>query len=163
MTQIILLDGGMGQEVVGRASGETTNLWSGHVLAEEPAVVEAAHRDFVEAGATAIIVCSYSLTPERLERDPAMVERFEELQERALDVATAVRADAPHDVAVLGCLPPLVGSYHPENAPPREQMSEHYRAIAAIQAPRVDIQLAETMSAVFEVEEATAATPNCGT
>ena len=119
--------------------------------------MEAAHRDFVLAGARALIVCSYSLTPERLARDAAMEERFEELQERALDLVTAVRADAPHDVAVLGCLPPLQGSYHPEDAPPREEMDANYRRIAAVQAPRVDVQLAETLSATFEVASASAA------
>ena len=154
MANIVLMDGGMGQEVIRRAAGPTTNLWSGRVLDEEPEVVAAAHRDFVQAGATAIIVCSYSLTPERLQRDAAMADRMEELQEAALDIATAVRADAPHDVAVLGCLPPLVGSYHPEAAPPRERMAESYDRIAAIQAPRVDIMLAETLSSVLEIEEA---------
>ena len=157
MSEIVLLDGGMGQEVVRRAKGATDNLWSGRVLADEPEAVEAAHRDFVLAGARALIVCAYSLTPERLARDAGMAERFEELQERALDVATAVRADAPHDVAVLGCLPPLQGSYHPDQAPPRAEMDANYARIAAIQAPRVDVQLAETLSAAFEVASACAA------
>ena len=157
MAEIVLTDGGMGQEVIARSAAPPTNLWSGRVLAEEPHVVEAAHRDFIEAGARAIIVCSYSVTPERLSRDPAMADRFEELQNAALDIAAAVQATAPHDVAVLGCLPPLVGSYHPEKAPPREAMREHYARIVALQAPRVDVLLAETMSAVFEIEITTEA------
>ena len=156
MTDIILLDGGMGQELVHRAANPTTALWSAQVMIDEPHVVEAAHRAFVEAGATVITLNSYSATPERLSR-AGLEERFEELQEQAVALATAVRAEAATNVAIAGCLPPLVGSYHPELAPDEPEMRENYRRIAALQAPAVDVLLGETLSSVREVEAATAA------
>lgn len=156
MTDVILLDGGMGQELVHRAANPTTSLWSAQVMLDEPHVVEAAHRAFVEAGASVITLNSYSATPERLARSD-LAERFEELQEQAIALATAVRAEAVSNVAIAGCLPPLVGSYHPENAPPEAEMRANYGRIAALQAPAVDVLLGETLSSVREVEAATAA------
>ena len=156
MSEVVLLDGGMGQELVHRATNPTTSLWSAQVMLDEPHVVEAAHRAFVEAGASVITLNSYSATPERLAR-AGLAERFEELQEQAVALATAVRAEAATNVAIAGCLPPLVGSYHPENAPPEAEMRENYARIAAIQAPAVDVMLGETLSSVREVAAATAA------
>ena len=156
MTDIILLDGGMGQELVHRAANPTTALWSAQVMIDEPHVVEAAHRAYVEAGASVITLNSYSATPERLAR-AGLGERFEELQEQAIALATAVRAEAATNVAIAGCLPPLVSSYHPENAPDEPEMRENYARIAALQAPAVDVMLGETLSSVREVAAATSA------
>ena len=161
MTDIVLLDGGMGQEVIARSARPPSGLWSGAVLAEEPDIVRDAHAAFVEAGATAIIVTAYSLTPERLAR-AGWEDRFDALQRDALDIAGRVAAAADHPVCGLGCLPPLVGSYHPEAAPPRARMADHYRRIAALQAPRVDVLLSETMSAVAEVEASVEAMRGAG-
>ena len=57
-----ILDGGLATEL--EADGFDLNhpLWSGKVLLEEPAAVEAVHRRFLEAGADCVISASYQVS-----------------------------------------------------------------------------------------------------
>ena len=52
MSEITLLDGGMGQELVHRAGDNPTPLWSTRVMIDNPGMVADVHRDFTAAGAT---------------------------------------------------------------------------------------------------------------
>ena len=49
--EIILLDGGMGQELIKNSKSKPHPLWSTYVMSEEPDLVKKAHVDFIEAGA----------------------------------------------------------------------------------------------------------------
>ena len=90
MKKIVLLDGGMGQELMRRSSSRPHPLWSAKVLYDEPELVEDVHLDFIKAGAKVITINTYSVTPERLERDGDL-DLFEKLQQRALSVAQKAR------------------------------------------------------------------------
>ncbi|MEL6745782.1 MAG: homocysteine S-methyltransferase family protein, partial [Pseudomonadota bacterium] len=50
MSDILLLDGGMGQELIARSSQPPSPLWSAKVLFDEPQIVEDVHRAYVDAG-----------------------------------------------------------------------------------------------------------------
>jgi len=153
---VVVLDGGMGQELRRRRARAATALWSAEVMRDAPDLVAAVHRDFVAAGARVITANTYAVTPQRLARDgdPAL---FEHLQRTALDAAAAARADSPHPVRIAGCLPPLVASYRPDLAPPAAACRASYERIVAAQADRVDLFLAETQAASHEATAATAA------
>jgi S-methylmethionine-dependent homocysteine/selenocysteine methylase len=165
MNAIILLDGGMGQELVARSQRPAGPLWSAEVMMHEPEIVAAAQRDFLAAGATVITLNAYSATPERLARvlGPEEAEaRFETLQRRAIEIARAAVHETPHRAAVAGCLPPLVASYHAEVTPSFEACLATYERIAAIQGPHCDLLLAETMSSVREARAAVRAMREAG-
>jgi len=136
---VILLDGGTGQELQRRSRTPASPLWSAQVMRDEPELVEAVHRDFLDAGAGVITVTAYSATPERLARDGAP-ERFEELQKAALAAARRARDARGRDARIAGCLPPLVASY---------------RRIVAAQRADVDLFLCETQAAIGEARAAT--------
>ncbi len=153
---VVLLDGGMGQELRRRSTSPATPLWSAQVMADEPGLVTAVHRDFIRAGARVLTTNSYAVTPERLARDgdPAA---FEDLQRAAVDAARAARTAEGVPVRIAGCLPPLVASYRPDLAPAPDACLASYRAIVAAQAAGVDLFLAETQAAVHEAVAATTA------
>jgi len=153
---VVLLDGGMGQELRKRREAAPTPLWSGQVMADDPELVTAVHRDFIEAGAGVITANTYALTPQRLARDgdPA---RFGELQRRALDAAHGARDTTGRAVRIAGCLGPLVASYRPDLVPDEETCAASYRRLVDAQASRVDLFVAETLSTVREARLATAA------
>ena len=160
MADIILLDGGTGQELVARSAEPPSPLWSAAVLEREPGLVEAVHRDFVAAGARVVTLNAYSATPERLARHMAAGEvaaRFEALQREAVRVARAAASGAPHPVVIAGCLPPLGGSYHPEAGPGFEASLATYGRIVALQREACGVMLAETMASVGEARAATRA------
>jgi len=156
MKNIVLLDGGMGQELLKRSAFAPSPMWSAQVLMDEPEIVEAVHLDYIDAGARVITLNSYSVTPERLQRE-GDVARFEELQARAISLAKAARDKSGGDVSIAGCLPPMVTTYRPELAPEFEYCLASYRKIVAEQKDHVDVFLCETLGSVKEVRAATLA------
>ncbi len=157
--KIVLIDGGMGQELMRRSESSPHPLWSAKVLLDEPDLVEDVHIDFIRSGAKVITINTYSATPERLERD-GDVSLFEKLQKRAISVAQKAREKTRMtDVRIAGCLPPLYGSYHPEVAPEFEECVDRYQRLVRQQIDEVDLFLCETMSSIKEAKAAiTAAT-----
>lgn len=148
---ITIIDGGMGQELYRRSGKPASPLWSAQVMLDTPELVVALHREFIDAGAQVISLNSYAATPERLARD-AEISLFEPLQKAALQAAHAARDKAGKPVRIAGCLPPLVASYHPELVPDDAQALSSYRRIVDIEAPGVDLFIAETMSTVREAD-----------
>ena len=149
--KIMVLDGGMGQELYRRSGKPASPLWSSQVMLDNPELVVALHCDFINAGAEVVTVNSYSATPERLERD-AEISLFEPLQKAALSAAMEARDETSESVLIAGCLPPLVASYHPELVPENGQALASYCRIIEMQEPGVDIFIAETLSSVREAE-----------
>ena len=155
MSDVILLDGGMGQELIHRSKYKPHPLWSAKVLLDEPDLVEQVHYEFIMAGAKIITLNNYSCTPERLERD-GNLDMFERLQKQAINVAKKARdrAKGSSDVKIAGCLPPLFASYKWENVPALEDCIYSYERIAEVQVQEVDILICETMSSIKELRAA---------
>lgn len=159
MTNVVLLDGGMGQELVARSRFPASPLWSANVMMNEPEIVEQVHGLYITAGARVLTLNTYSATPERLARD-ANEELFGPLQAKAIEIAK--RAQGNSGVTIAGCLSPLFGSYHPENAPDYETCLATYRRVVAQQKDAVDVFLCETLASVKEVRAAVQAGGEAG-
>ena len=142
---MMILDGGMGQELVARA-GKATSLWSVQALLDAPEVVRQVHDEYFAAGADIATTNSYSVLPDRLEPH-GLLDRLEELVRLACQLATDAR-EAHGSGMVAGGLGPQGFSYQPDKAPPAEQAAEVYANLAQIQAQYVDVHLLETMSSV---------------
>ncbi|MFW6346743.1 MAG: homocysteine S-methyltransferase family protein, partial [Halomonas sp.] len=158
---ILLLDGGMGQELAARSRRPVTPLWSAQVMLDEPELVTAVHGEFIAAGARVITLNNYSATPLRLARDgdPTLLEP---LHAAALDAAHRARQQSGGDVSIAGCLPPLVASYHPDSVPDDATCLRDYRRLVELQAAGVDLFLCETMSLAREARAATLAATQSG-
>ncbi|MDX6620864.1 MAG: hypothetical protein QOK36_3250 [Gaiellales bacterium] len=163
MPNIVLTDGGMGQELVHRSSTPPTPLWSGLVLMQEPELVRDLHAEFIRAGARVITINAYAATPERLAREGGEA-LFETLQQRAIDLACGARDAIGQDdeVLIAGCLSPLFGSYQPELTISFEDTLAIYRRIVAEQGERVDLMLCETMASAEEGRAAAIAASESG-
>ncbi|MEO1090852.1 MAG: homocysteine S-methyltransferase family protein [Pseudomonadota bacterium] len=157
----VLLDGGTGQELILRSAAGAKPLWSAQVLMDEPDLVTAVHRDFIEAGADVITLNTYSATPRRLWRN-GLPDITAELHRAAIDAANRARSEAGRPVQLAGCLPPLVASYRPELAPPRAEARAEFAALVALQAPDVDLFIIETMTSIAEAVAATEAAVDSG-
>ena len=155
MKPVVLLDGGMGQELLRRWGQPPQPGWSADVLRQAPDVVEQLHYDYIAAGSSVITLSGYTLTPERLARDGRASE-LEPLQARAIEVAVQARDRAQTElhrrVDIAGCLPPLVASYRPSTNP--EHCLPSYQRLCALQAPAVDFFICETMSSIAEARAA---------
>jgi len=78
----VLLDGGMGQELLTRAGGSVGELWSAQMLIDKPDLVRDVHEDFIRAGAQVITTNTYTAIRTKLE-DAGLGFLFEPLNERA--------------------------------------------------------------------------------
>ena len=158
---VVLLDGGVGQELYRRSRRPASPLWSVQVMMDEPELVEAVHLDFIEAGARIITLNTYTATPHRLARE-GVAETFDALHAAAAAAARAARERSGQTVRIAGCLPPLVGSYRPDLTPPADVCLADYRRIVSVQADHVDLFLCETMLSAAEARAATTAAGESG-
>lgn len=146
----ILLDGGMGQEIVNRGGKGAYGEWAVAALHEHPEIVKAIHIDYINAGADVITTNTYSTTRTR-QRHLNMENRFEELVKIAGELATMARKDtgASH-VKIAASLPPLEASYINEFTLSFDEMVAQYRELMTLLDQYVDIYLGETLSTIQE-------------
>ena len=156
MTDITLLDGGMGQELIKRAGGVATPLWSTQSLLDAPQIVAEVHRDYANAGATVATTNSYALHRDRLRGSdsnhyaskgtalPNMEDQLGTLVQASLDAASGVRGQ----LRVAGSIGPLGASYRADLLPDHGAAVALYREVSQLLCASVDLLLFETLASV---------------
>lgn len=147
-SDFVLLDGGMGRELLRMGAPFKQPEWSALALIEAPDFVSRAHANYIDAGAQVITTNSYALVPFHIgeERFATQAQTLADLAGRLARQAVDASGRA---VQVAGSLPPLFGSYRPD-------LFDAARAPALLAplvqglSPHVDFWLAETLSAVTE-------------
>ena len=109
----VLLDGGMGQELINRGASGQGVLWSAKALFDCPQAVQAVHEDYIRAGADVITANSYACVRNNFE--PLGLEhRLAEMNRLAVGLAQKARESTRADVLIAGSLGPQRGSYRPD-------------------------------------------------
>ncbi|MEP4194459.1 MAG: homocysteine S-methyltransferase family protein [Aliishimia sp.] len=150
MTQITLLDGSIGQELVKRRPEKPTPLWSTQVMMNAPDLVGQVHTEYVAAGAKVLSTNTYTVHRARLER-VGLEDQMAHLLDTALIQAEVSRAPG---VRIAGCLGPLMASYRPDLEPELDLAETRFAEIAKAMQGRVDLLLIETVSSCHEAEGA---------
>ena len=140
MTQITLLDGGMGQELVRRSGQPPTPLWSTQVMIDHPGLVAQVHADYRAAGATVHTANTYAIHRDRLDGS-GLEDRFEALIAAAL-------TEAQGTGRIAGSIGPLVASYRPEIHPAHDTAVPLYAEVAKLLSPAVDLIICETVASI---------------
>ena len=152
MTEITLLDGSIGQEMVKRADEPPSPLWSTKVMMDHPKLVGEVHLDYFEAGATVATTNTYCVLPDRLAPE-GMEDQVGALTRAA--VMAARRARAAHGAGrVAGANGPLVASYRPDLCPEPEVAAASYAEPVRLMRDDVDLFLIETVASVRHAEGA---------
>ena len=156
--KITLIDGGMGQELIHRSKIKPDYLWSARVLLDHYGLVVDLHKDFINSGAEAITLNSYTITPDRLKKFN-LEDSFKPLQESAIKAAKeAINSFSKEaNISLLGSLPPLIMSYKTELGKNKNEAKDIYKRIVEIQQQHVDIFICETVSSIEEAEVVTEA------
>lgn len=152
---VIILDGGMGKHLERSGAPFHQPEWSAVALMEAPDAVRQAHIDFIQAGAEVIIANAYAVVPFHLGQD-VFSERGRELAALAGRLAREAANGADRPVLVAGTVPPLFGSYEPENFRP-DDAPPAFDLLIEAQAPYVDFWIAETVSSIAEAKTIMAA------
>lgn len=148
MADIVLLDGGLGQEITNRSGVNAHPLWSIKVMLERPELVTEVHHDFIKAGARVIGLNTYTATPSRMTQHGYAdhLKTAHETAIRLVDDAISLSGVARNEVSVAACLPPLVASYVSEKAKDYNGSLAEFRELVALQNDGADVFLVETMS-----------------
>lgn len=150
MTNITLLDGSIGQELVKRGTSAPTPLWSTEVMLEHPELVSEVHAEYFAAGATIATTNTYPVHLSRLER-VGMADQQQQLLETAVTRAVQAR-DAHGSGRVAGALGPLLASFRPDLAPDVGLACARFADMIRIMGSGIDLVLAETVSSLQEAE-----------
>ena len=156
---VLLLDGGMGQELIRRSPSPAHHHWSLQVMLEQPRLVAEVHRDFCEAGAGVACLNTYAITHTRLARGDGLPP-IDSLLKDARDLAQqGVEASGRPDTALVTS---LVASYRPDTQLPLEQAIQEYRELIELQAENVDGFIAETIPSIAEATAVLTAADQAG-
>ncbi|AJC83796.1 homocysteine S-methyltransferase protein (plasmid) [Rhizobium etli bv. phaseoli str. IE4803] len=159
MSTIRILDGGMSRELLRLGAELKQPEWSALALINSPDIVREVHKEFIDAGSEIITTNSYALVPFHIgegrfrKEGAALIRLAGRLAREAADSVT------DRKVLVAGSLPPIFGSYEPQNFRP-ERVQDYLKVLVENLAPFVDIWLGETLSLIAEgeaVREAVAA------
>src|SRR5262245_30786936 len=108
---VVILDGAMGSELQRRGVPMHHVAWSAAALATHPEIVQAAHEDYLRAGAEILTANSFG-TSRHVLAPAGLGDRVAELNRRSIELARAARDRvAPrHDVWIAGSMSSFVPS-----------------------------------------------------
>lgn len=149
--ELIILDGGFSRELERLGAPFRQPEWSALGLMETPEIVELAHIEFIKAGAEVITTNSYAVVPYHIGE-----ERFARDGRRLIELSGSLArsaADKYPGVRVAGCIPPMFGSYLPNDFD-AERAPALLKEFVDGLAPHADLWLIETTSSIAEMEAA---------
>ncbi|WP_313591552.1 homocysteine S-methyltransferase family protein [Agrobacterium cavarae] len=150
MGDIRILDGGMSRELQRLGAELKQPEWSALALINAPDIVRQVHAEFIEAGADVVTTNSYALVPfhigeERFRKDGAsLIALSGRLAREAADASG-------RKVTVAGSLPPIFGSYEPQNFD-AFRVQDYLGVLVENLDPFIDVWLGETLSLIAEGE-----------
>ncbi|QUJ76490.1 homocysteine S-methyltransferase family protein [Sulfitobacter albidus] len=157
MSDVVLLDGGMGQELVHRAGDRPTPLWSTQVMRDRPGLVGEVHGDFTRAGATVATTNTYAIHRDRLV-SAGIEDQFEGLHAMALREVAGCGA-----ARIAGAIGPLGASYRPDLHPEDGAKAQAlFAEVAALLAPSCDLLICETVVSIAQARDVLAAARTTG-
>jgi S-methylmethionine-dependent homocysteine/selenocysteine methylase len=153
----LLLDGAVGAELRQRgvdlhglpdAWDAHDDYWSGRALITDPAAVRRLHEDYLRAGADGITTNTFRTNPSAVAKMDCHVS-FQELTQRAVQLARAARDAVKPDALVLGSVGPVDSIHAVGDAQAHHQLD--YDALTQeLVAAGVDVILFETMNSLHE-------------
>ena len=161
MSDITLLDGSIGQELMKRSGDQPTTIWSIQVMMDHPGMVSEVHQEYFRAGATLASTNTYCVHRDRLEKVEMDPDLMPGLIDKALSEAAAARAAAGGG-RLAGCLGPLEASYRPDIKLDPDFAAGVYAEEVALMKDRIDFFLMETVSSLEHAIGAMRGTKGCG-
>jgi S-methylmethionine-dependent homocysteine/selenocysteine methylase len=159
ISNVMILDGGMGRELQRIGAPFQQPEWSAQALLEAPHFVSQVHRSFIDAGADIITTNAYAILPFHL-GEQRFIAQGHQLVKQAATLAREC-ADGSTGVLVAGCIPPVLGSYRPDLFSVK-QAQPLLEVLINNQVHDVDFWLAETISSIEEAAMIKARTVTTG-
>ncbi|RUM08727.1 homocysteine S-methyltransferase family protein [Rhizobium chutanense] len=151
MSTTRILDGGMSRELLRLGAELKQPEWSALALINSPDIVREVHKEFIAAGSEVITTNSYALVPFHIGEDRFQKEGAELIRLAGRLAREAADSVTDRKVLVAGSLPPIFGSYEPQNFQP-SRVQDYLKVLVENLAPFADLWLGETLSLIAEGE-----------
>ena len=110
---IHIIDGGLASELEYRGARISGPLWSAHVLEDQPEILLAVHRAYIEAGAQVIATCSYQVSRMGYVEFGLAPEQADAALLKSVELARRAAAESPEKhVLVAASLGPYGAALH---------------------------------------------------
>lgn len=151
-SQVTVLDGAMGTELIGRGIVLPPHLWSGHALMSAPSEVLEVHKAYLRAGATVITANTFRTNQRAVLASGLRKGDVTALTRRAVEIAElAILQSGTSECLVAGSVAPVEDCYQPGLRPNEAALeSEHREFVGLLGEFGVDVILVETMNSVVE-------------
>lgn len=160
--RVLLLDGGIGSELIRRGVGAASRLWGVGALLDAPAEVRRLHADYARAEADLHTAATFRVSPYALRR-AGLEERTADLAALALRLLREGAAEAGRRVLALAAMTSLEDCYRPDLVPPDEVLErEHGATVEILVDAGADGLLLETFNTVREAAIAARAAARSG-
>jgi len=151
----VLTDGAMGTMLHGR--GVPFGTCFDELNLSRPALVGEIHRAYIEAGAQIILTNTFGANPYKLAMH-GLADKLTEINRGGVDLARRIVAASFKDVLVAGDIGPLGVHLVPFGRVTKEQAREAFTAqMTVLVEAGVDLLVIETLTDLYEMEEAIAA------
>ncbi|HPC83602.1 MAG TPA: homocysteine S-methyltransferase family protein [Thermoanaerobaculaceae bacterium] len=160
--RVLLLDGGIGSELLRRGVAAASRLWGVGALLEAPAEVRRLHADYARAEADLLTAATFRVSPYALRR-AGLEARTRELAVLALRLLREGAAEAGRRVLALASVTTLEDCYQPDLVPPDAVLErEHAATVEILAEAGADGLLLETFNTVREATAAARAAVHTG-
>lgn len=157
----IILDGGMGTELLRRFANRDHPLSSAIALLEDPELITSIHREYIEAGAQIIRINSF-LTAEIALRSGGLGGYRDELPELAFELAEKAVTESGNDQIILAASLGPLGSFFKQKPGLDELQTAHEKHMARLSLSGVEVAFCETMTSSVEAMAAIQAAHSSG-
>src|SRR5690349_10632708 len=134
---VVLLDGGLSNQLVAQGCDLSGELWSARLLADGPGQIEAAHTAYVEAGAQVLITAGYQAGFEAFERRGIGREEAAGLFARSVELARRAAGAVQRDVWVAASVGPY-GAVRADGSEYRGRYGLTVRELERFHRPRIE-------------------------
>jgi len=107
---VVVIDGGLSTQLEVQGCRLDSPLWTGQALFDDPELIEAAHRAYLDAGAGVLITSSYQLSRQGFGALGLSADQADDALSESVDVAKRARGD--RDVLVAASVGPFGAVLH---------------------------------------------------
>jgi len=151
-SKVRILDGGMGQALLGKGLKAKGSLWSATALIEKKyhQLVINTHLDFINAGADVIVTSNFSARRKRM-IDNNVDEHFNFANKKAGELALKAKEVSKKNILIAGSLPAQYNTYIPDERD-KDLIKKNFYDQAVLLKPFVDFFYLDVLSSIREVE-----------
>lgn len=160
--RVLLLDGGIGSELIRRGVEGASELWGAGALLAAPGEVRRLHADYARADADLLTAATFRVSPYALQR-VGLAAHARELAALAVRLVREGAAEAERRVLVFAAMTTLEDCYRPDLVPPQAALErEHAATVEILAEAGADGLLLETFNTVREAAVAARAATQTG-